>query len=72
MRNTSYSTLDERQTVIETLEYNSDSDTTRQDLLAMAGALLFRDDQIQKKVKVLSGGERARFVWRVCCWGLPT
>ena len=55
-----YTTLDERQTVIETLEYNSDSDTTRQDLLAMAGALLFRDDQIQKKVKVLSGGERAR------------
>ena len=55
-----YTTLDERQTVIETLEYNSDSSTTRQDLLAMAGALLFRDDQIQKKVKVLSGGERAR------------
>ena len=55
-----YTSLDERQTVIEHLEYNSDSNTTRQDLLAMAGALLFRDEHIEKKVKVLSGGERAR------------
>lgn len=55
-----YTSLDQRQTVLEHLEYNSNSDTTRQDLLAMAGALLFRDEHIQKKVKVLSGGERAR------------
>ncbi len=61
-----YTSLDERQTVIEHLEYTSDSDTTRQDLLAMAGALLFRDDHIHKKVKVLSGGERAR----LCMAGL--
>ncbi len=61
-----YTSLDERQTVIEHLEYTSDSDTTRQDLLAMAGALLFRDDHINKKVKVLSGGERAR----LCMAGL--
>lgn len=61
-----YTSLDERQTVIEHLEYTSDSDTTRQDLLAMAGALLFRDEHIQKKVKVLSGGERAR----LCMAGL--
>ena len=61
-----YTSLDERQTVIEHLEYTSDSDTTRQDILAMAGALLFRDDHIQKKVKVLSGGERAR----LCMAGL--
>lgn len=61
-----YSSLDERQTVIEHLEYTSDSNTTRQDLLAMAGALLFRDDHIQKKIKVLSGGERAR----LCMAGL--
>ena len=32
----------------------------------MAGALLFRDDHIHKKVKVLSGGERAR----LCMAGL--
>jgi ATP-binding cassette subfamily F protein 3 len=61
-----YTSLDERMTVIEHLEYNSDADTTRQDLLAMAGALLFRDEHIQKKIKVLSGGERAR----LCMAGL--
>ncbi len=61
-----YTSLDERMTVIEHLEYNSNAGTTRQELLAMAGALLFRDDQIQKKVKVLSGGERAR----LCMAGL--
>jgi ATP-binding cassette subfamily F protein 3 len=61
-----YTSLDERQTVIEHLEYTSDSNTTRQDLLAMAGALLFRDDHIHKKIKVLSGGERAR----LCMAGL--
>ncbi|MEM9645725.1 MAG: ABC-F family ATP-binding cassette domain-containing protein, partial [Planctomycetota bacterium] len=55
-----YSSLDERQTVLEQLEYNSDPEITRQDLLAMAGTLLFRDEAIHKKVKVLSGGERAR------------
>ena len=55
-----YTSLDERQTILEQLEMASDPDTTRQDVLAMAGALLFRDEAIQKKVKVLSGGERAR------------
>ncbi len=61
-----YTSLDERLTVLEHLEQVSDSDTTRQDLLAMAGALLFRDEQIQRKIKVLSGGERAR----LCMAGL--
>jgi len=61
-----YTSLDERLTVLEHLEYVSDSKTTRQDVLAMAGALLFRDEHIQKKVKVLSGGERAR----LCMAGL--
>ncbi|WP_168564357.1 ABC-F family ATP-binding cassette domain-containing protein [Crateriforma spongiae] len=55
-----YTSLDERQTILEHLEYNSDPEVTRQDLLAMAGTLLFRDEAINKKVKVLSGGERAR------------
>ncbi|QDV65589.1 ABC-F family ATP-binding cassette domain-containing protein [Crateriforma conspicua] len=55
-----YTSLDERQSILEHLEYNSDPEVTRQDLLAMAGTLLFRDEAINKKVKVLSGGERAR------------
>lgn len=61
-----YTSLDERQTVLEHLEYQSDAETTRQDCLAMAGALLFRDSHIHKKVQVLSGGERAR----LCMAGL--
>ncbi len=55
-----YSTLDERLTVLESLEQNCDREITRQEVLAMAGALLFRDEHVNKKVKVLSGGERAR------------
>ncbi|MFG0291237.1 MAG: ABC-F family ATP-binding cassette domain-containing protein [Rhodopirellula sp. JB044] len=55
-----YTSLDERQTILEHLEYASDPETTRQDVLAMAGSLLFRDEAIHKKIKVLSGGERAR------------
>ena len=61
-----YSSLDDRRTVLEHLEYESNPDTTRQDCLAMAGALLFRDSHINKKVEVLSGGERAR----LCMAGL--
>ncbi|MCS7466881.1 ABC-F family ATP-binding cassette domain-containing protein [Stieleria sp. ICT_E10.1] len=61
-----YSSLDDRRTVLEHLEYESNPDTTRQDCLAMAGALLFRDSHINKKIKVLSGGERAR----LCMAGL--
>lgn len=61
-----YTSLDPRMTVLEHLEYVSDSETTRQDVLAMAGTLLFRDEHINKKVKVLSGGERAR----LCMAGL--
>ncbi len=61
-----YTSLDERHTVLEHLEYVSNADTTRQELLAMAGALLFREEHTNKKVKVLSGGERAR----LCMAGL--
>ncbi|OYP35512.1 ABC-F family ATP-binding cassette domain-containing protein [Rhodopirellula sp. MGV] len=61
-----YTSLDERRTVLEHLEYESNADTTRQECLNMAGALLFRDSHINKKVKVLSGGERAR----LCMAGL--
>ena len=61
-----YTSLDDRHTVIEHLEYYSNSDKTRQECLSMAGALLFRDEHINKKIKVLSGGERAR----LCLAGL--
>ena len=61
-----YTTLDERDTVLEYLEYKAEKGTTDQQILAVAGSLLFRDEHVNKKVGVLSGGERAR----LCMAGL--
>ena len=61
-----YSALPEKRTVLEHLEYESTAGTTNQEILAVAGALLFRDSHVRKKIKVLSGGERAR----LCLAGL--
>jgi ATP-binding cassette subfamily F protein 3 len=55
-----YTTLPEQRTVYEQLDYEAIGGTTRQQILATAGALLFRDSHVDKKIKVLSGGERAR------------
>ncbi len=61
-----YSTLPENDTVLEYLDYQALRGTTDQQILAVAGSLLFRDDHVNKKIKVLSGGERAR----LCMAGL--
>ncbi|MFK7737993.1 MAG: ABC-F family ATP-binding cassette domain-containing protein [Pirellulaceae bacterium] len=61
-----YGSLDESQTVLEYLEYKATPGTTNQMVLAVAGSLLFRDAHVRKKIKVLSGGERAR----LCMAGL--
>ena len=61
-----YTSLPEDQTVLEYLEYQAQPGTTNQEILAQAGALLFRDAHVKKKIKVLSGGERAR----LCLAGL--
>ncbi len=61
-----YSTLPENRTLLDYLEYQANSGTTHQDILGVAGALLFRDDHVKKKIAVLSGGERAR----LCMAGL--
>ena len=61
-----YTTIPENETVIEYLEGQAIAGTTDQQVLAVAGSLLFRDSHIKKKVKVLSGGERAR----LCLAGL--
>jgi ATP-binding cassette, subfamily F, member 3 len=55
-----YTSLPDKWTVLEYLEYQAIPGTTTQSILAMAGSLLFRDAAVRKQVKVLSGGERAR------------
>lgn len=61
-----YTSLPQNQTVLEYLEYNSKPGTTNQQILAAAGAMLFRGGHTKKKISVLSGGERAR----LCMTGL--
>ena len=61
-----YTTLPQDDTVLEYLEYQAITGVTNQQILAVAGSLLFKDDHVHKKVKVLSGGERAR----LCMAGL--
>ena len=52
-------TLDKNKTVFDTLEEIAVGDVRTQ-LRKILGAFLFRDDDVEKKVAVLSGGERAR------------
>lgn len=52
--------LNPEHTVYESLEEVTTVETTPQEIRNMAGSLLFTGDQIQKKVKVLSGGEKSR------------
>ncbi len=51
-------------TVMETAEYAA-SDDNRPRVRAMLGAFMFSGDDVDKRVKVLSGGERARLA--LCC-----
>ena len=57
-----YTTLPERDTVEEYLQYQAVPGTTIQQLKDVAGSFLFSGEMTQKKIKVLSGGERARLV----------
>lgn len=50
--------LDE--SVMDALERGAHPDLVRQDILNMAGSLLFSGDDLYKKVRVLSGGEKSR------------
>jgi ATP-binding cassette, subfamily F, member 3 len=51
--------LDENLTVLETIDLVAKGDV-RTKIRDMLGAFLFRGDDVEKKVKVLSGGERSR------------
>ncbi|MBY0554492.1 ATP-binding cassette domain-containing protein [bacterium] len=46
--------------VLDSLQRKAYRDTTAQEILSIAGSLLFSGDDIHKKVKVLSGGEKTR------------
>jgi ATP-binding cassette subfamily F protein 3 len=61
-----YTSLPENRTVLEQLEYVAAPGTKSQVLLDLAGSFLFRGEHVQKPIKVLSGGERAR----LCLAGL--
>lgn len=51
--------LDGEKTILDTM-LNAANDTNRVKVRDMLGAFLFRGDDVEKKVKVLSGGERNR------------
>lgn len=61
-----YTTLPDEQTIFDYLDTCRGPETSTQTLLDIAGSFLFSGDAIQKKISVLSGGERAR----VCLAGL--
>ncbi len=57
-----YTTLDENQTVEDYLHHQAVSGTTIQQIKNVAGSFLFGGNMVEKKIRVLSGGERARLV----------
>jgi ATP-binding cassette subfamily F protein 3 len=57
-----YTTLPEAKSVMEYLEYQAAPDTNTQQIKDVAGSLLFGGQMIEKRIRVLSGGERARLV----------
>ena len=61
-----YTSLPEGDTVLSYLERAAAIGTKSQRILDLAGAMLFRGKAVEKKVSVLSGGERAR----LCLAGL--
>jgi ATP-binding cassette subfamily F protein 3 len=57
-----YTTLPDKQTVLEYLRSKAAFGKKEQEILGVAGALLFRGSHVEKRIGVLSGGERARLV----------
>jgi ATP-binding cassette subfamily F protein 3 len=57
-----YTSLPETKTVYDYLDHQAAPGTTMQQIKDVAGSLLFGGGMIEKKIRVLSGGERARLV----------
>ncbi|MBI4042714.1 MAG: ABC-F family ATP-binding cassette domain-containing protein [Deltaproteobacteria bacterium] len=55
-----YSALSSSSDVYSHLERHAAEGVTRQDILETAGTFLFRGNDVEKKISILSGGERAR------------
>ncbi|MBL7557483.1 MAG: ABC-F family ATP-binding cassette domain-containing protein [Bdellovibrionaceae bacterium] len=52
--------LNPEDTVLESLQSTAHPDVMAQDILNLAGSLLFSGESIYKKIRVLSGGEKSR------------
>lgn len=52
--------LDPNDTVLSSLQKTSHPDVKAQEILNLAGSLLFSGESVYKKIKVLSGGEKSR------------
>jgi ATP-binding cassette, subfamily F, member 3 len=61
-----YTSLPEKQTVLDYLQRQASRGKKVQEILEVAGSLLFRGAHVEKPIAVLSGGERAR----LCLAGL--
>jgi ATP-binding cassette subfamily F protein 3 len=61
-----YTSLPEKQTVLEYLRAQAAFGKKEQEILEVAGSLLFKGSHVKKPISVLSGGERAR----LCLAGL--
>lgn len=57
-----YTTLPETETIEDYLHHQSAPGTTIQQIKDVAGSFLFSGETTEKKIRVLSGGERARLV----------
>jgi ATP-binding cassette subfamily F protein 3 len=57
-----FGTLNPEDDVLAFLQRNAAAGVTTQDVLQIAGSFLFKENDVRKKIAVLSGGERARLV----------
>lgn len=55
-----YASIDANTTVYQYMSQKAAPEVTRQEILNIAGSFLFKGDEVEKKIGVLSGGERAR------------
>jgi ATP-binding cassette subfamily F protein 3 len=55
-----YEELDINDSILESLQEVADKNATKTEILGIAGSFLFTGDDVHKKIKVLSGGEKSR------------